>query len=77
MKKALFKALDHMFLLYIPSFMAATVLVSLIHFYFTLDDEIGGLFLNLAAMLAVWMIAGYIANTIASIIIHCRKEKEK
>ena len=77
MKKELFKALDHVFLLYIPSFMAATVLVSLIHFYITLDDEIGGLFLNIAGILAILLIAGYVANTIASIIIHCRKKKEK
>lgn len=71
------KVLDHIFLLYIPLVMAFMVFESILQFYVALDDEWGGLFLNIAGILAILLIAGYVANTIASIIIRCRKKKEK
>jgi len=71
------KVLDHIFMLYIPLAMVFMVFESILQFYVALDDEWGGFFLNVAGILAILLIAGYIANTIAFIIIHCRKEKEK
>lgn len=71
------KVLDYIVMLYIPMAMASMILISLIYFYVTLDDEWGGLFENIAGILAILLIAAYVANTIAYIIIHCRKKKEK
>lgn len=75
--KNFLKVLNYIFVFYIPMSMSFMVMTSLMYFYINLDDEWCGLFLNIAGILAVLLIVGYFVNTIISIIIHSRKEKEK
>lgn len=70
------KVLDYIVMLYIPMAMASMVFISLLQFYVTLDDEIGGLFLNIAGILSVLMVAGHIALAIMDAICY-GKENEK
>lgn len=70
------KVLDYIVMLYIPMAMASMIFISLLQFYVTLDDEIGGLFLNIAGILSVLMVAGHIALAIMDAICY-RKENEK